>query len=115
MINFSNSFGDKNITDSTHRIVDVDVTTIDDYCKTQSVKPDFIKMDIEGAELPAIMGGIETIKKNRPQMAISIYHCDSDFINIPKYLYNNLENYTYKLGHYSPDINETVLYAIPND
>ena len=70
-------------------------------------------MDIEGAELSAIIGATETIKNHRPQMAISIYHCDNDFINIPKYLYENLDNYTYKLGHYSPDINETILYAIP--
>ena len=113
MTTFSNSMKDKHITDSTHNIIDVDVITIDDYCKVNNIKPDFIKMDIEGAELPAIIGGLDTIKNNRPQMAISIYHCDSDFINIPKYLYQNLDGYTYKLGQYSPDINETVLYALP--
>ena len=48
-------------------------------------------MDIEGAEMPALIGGINTIKKYRPQLAISIYHTNSDFINIPLYLKNNLE------------------------
>lgn len=113
MISFSQSLSDKNITDSTHKIIDIEVTTIDNFCKSNSIIPDFIKMDIEGAELSAIIGATETIKNHRPQMAISIYHCDNDFINIPKYLYENLDNYTYKLGHYSPDINETILYAIP--
>ena len=89
--------------------------TIDDYCGKNNIKPDFIKMDIEGSELLALEGGINTIINHRPQLAISIYHCDADFINIPLYLNENLKNYVYKLGHYSPDINETVLYAIPRE
>ena len=93
----------------------VDTSTIDDFCRQRNVTPDFIKMDIEGAELSALKGGIETIKKYRPQLAISIYHSDDDFINIPMYLYDNLENYEFRLGHYSPYTSETVLYAIPNE
>ena len=72
-------------------------------------------MDIEGAELPALKGGLEIIKRHRPQLAISIYHSSEDFINIPLYLSENLENYTFKIGHYSPLIYETVFYAIPNE
>jgi hypothetical protein len=91
------------------------MTTIDDYCNENKIKPDLIKMDIEGSELLALKGGINTIINCRPQLAISIYHCDKDFIDIPIYLNENLEDYVYKLGHYSPDINETVLYAIPKE
>ena len=115
MMDLSNSFTDKNITPETHKIIEAETITIDDYCKENDIKPDLIKMDIEGAELLALKGGIKTIKKHRPQLAISIYHCDSDFISIPKYLNENLENYCFKLGHYSPDINETILYALPNE
>lgn len=111
----ANSFSDKNITSSSHKIIEIDMITIDKYCREKNIKPDFIKMDIEGSELLALKGGINTIINCRPQLAISIYHCDGDFINIPLYLYENLENYVYKLGHYSPDINETVLYAIPKE
>lgn len=53
-----------------HRLVNV--TTIDKYCEETSHKPDLIKMDIEGAELSALKGGIKTIQKHRPQLAISI-------------------------------------------
>ncbi len=95
--------------------ITVDVTTIDVFCKENNIRPDFIKMDVEGAELFALKGGIETIKKVRPQLAISIYHTESDFVNIPIYLYENLENYVYKLGHYSPRVTETVIYAIPKE
>lgn len=93
----------------------VKVITMDKYCSDNNIKPDFIKMDIEGSELAALKGGIQTIIKYRPQLAISIYHSTEDFINIPLYLNDNLENYKFKLGHYSPKLSETVLYAIPNE
>lgn len=95
--------------------VKINVTTIDKYCSHNNVVPDFIKMDIEGAEREALKGGIETIKKCRPQLAISIYHSNDDFIKIPLYLYESLENYIFKLGHYAPRSAETVLYAIPKE
>lgn len=95
--------------------IQVDITTIDKFCEENNVYPDFIKMDIEGAEPSALKGGIKTIQKYRPQLAISIYHSDSDFIDIPLYLYENLENYTFHIEHYSPRYSETVLYAIPNE
>lgn len=94
----------------------VNVTTIDNYIKRNDIlPPNLIKMDIEGAELPALEGAIKTIQKYRPQLAISIYHTDNDFINIPLYLSKNLENYSFGLGHYSYKNSETVLYAIPNE
>lgn len=94
----------------------IKTTTIDLFRnRNLNEKIDFIKMDIEGAELPALKGGIETIKKDRPQLAISIYHSVEDFLEIPKFLHQELENYTFKIGHYSPTKVETVLYAIPNE
>ena len=94
---------------------EVEVITIDGFCKERNIKPDFIKMDIEGSELAALRGGIKTIKKCRPQLAISIYHSNDDFINIPLYLSENLDNYTFALGHYAPTQSETVIYAIPKN
>lgn len=110
---FSVSAKEKTINQNTHKEIEVDVVTIDDYCKENNIKPDLIKMDIEGAELPALKGGMKTIRKYRPQLAISIYHCDRDYVEIPLYLKQNLENYEFKIGHYAPDIYETILYAIP--
>ncbi len=42
----------------------------------------FIKFDVEGQELPAIKGGVNTIKKH-PKMLISAYHRSEDIFTIP--------------------------------
>lgn len=90
-------------------------TTIDRYCEINNIKFDFLKFDIEGAESFALRGGKNTIIADRPQIAVSIYHSPEDFINIPIYLIDNLKNYQFFIGHYSLDIYETVLYAIPKE
>ena len=45
--------------------------------------PQFIKMDIEGAELEALQGAKYLINSNRPDLAISVYHS-------PNYLWDIL-------------------------
>lgn len=95
--------------------IQINATTMDKFCCNNNIMPDFIKMDIEGAEMPALEGGMKTIQECRPQLAISIYHSNEDFVNIPLYLNKNLKNYHFKLGHYSPWRSETVLYAIPEE
>lgn len=66
--------------------IQINATTMDKFCCNNNIMPDFIKMDIEGAEMPALEGGMKTIQECRPQLAISIYHSNEDFINIPLYL-----------------------------
>ena len=48
---------------------------IDDWVKQNAIqKLDFIKMDIEGAEIEALDGCVETIKNLKPNFAIASYH-----------------------------------------
>jgi FkbM family methyltransferase len=50
-------------------------TTIDSWVINNEIKQlDFIKMDIEGAEIEALEGAIETIKTLKPNFAIASYH-----------------------------------------
>jgi len=86
--------------------------TIDDFVEKYGVKKlDFIKMDIEGAEVKALRGAVRTLNRFRPKLAICLYHKDSDFINIPQ-LIDSLELcYELYLGHHTDGKSETVLYA----
>ena len=76
-------------------------------------KIDFIKLDIEGAEIEALEGAFKTIKKNKPTMAVCVYHNQSDFITIPKILKAIHPGYKILLRHYTQGVFETVMYFIP--
>lgn len=76
------------------------------------IKPTFIKMDLEGSEIPALKGLKKTIVKYSPKLAISVYHKDSDLYKIPQLIKKYNENYKLYLRHYSSSGTETVCYAI---
>lgn len=48
-----------------HEVVGLTLT-LDQWCSNQGVKPDFIKCDVEGAELLVFRGGRETLMRDRP-------------------------------------------------
>jgi len=51
----------------------VTVTSLDRFCEQNHIhRLDFIKMDIEGAELRALRGGVETFKRFGPAMLIEL-------------------------------------------
>lgn len=83
---------------------------IDDYFKDIPVT--FIKMDIEGAEKEALCGGEETIKRNKPKLAICIYHEPSDLWEIPLLIKKIMPEYNIYIRHHRNDLYETVCYAV---
>jgi len=86
--------------------------TIDAFVKERQLqKIDFIKMDIEGAEPYALRGAIETIKRDKPVLAIAIYHSLSDFVNIPLFIHSLGLGYKFYLGHYTIHQEETIIFA----
>jgi FkbM family methyltransferase len=42
------------------------VKNLDNFCSENKVRPDFIKCDVEGAELFVFRGGIRTLKQHKP-------------------------------------------------
>lgn len=71
----------------------------------------FIKMDIEGAEFDALHGAKNTIIRDKPFLAICVYHLRGDTFAIMDYLHQLLPEYRFWLRHYSTRDAETVLYA----
>jgi FkbM family methyltransferase len=88
--------------------------TIDDTAaRFELARVNFIKMDIEGAELEALRGGEATIRKHRPKLAISLYHNPQDVETIPRYLAGLDLGYRFYLDHHTIYSNETVLFGVP--
>ena len=86
--------------------------TIDHLLESGRIsKVDFIKMDIEGAELPALKGAEQALRRFKPRLAITVYHSLKDFWDIPMYLDGLNLGYHFSLRHFTIHAEETVLYA----
>ena len=72
---------------------------------------DFIKMDIEGAELEALKGSESVLRQFKPKLAITVYHDFNDFWTIPQYLDSLGLGYRFYLRHFTIHAEETVLFA----
>lgn len=52
-----------------------------------------IKLDVEGFELAALKGAINTIKKYKPELAICVYHKNDDVYEIPSFIKSIVPEY----------------------
>ena len=83
--------------ESAMHTIRVPLTTIDKIvAELKLPRVDFIKMDIEGAEKPAIKGAENTIRTFKPRMSLSIEHLPNDFSAIPALVHSIESNYTHK-------------------
>ena len=90
----------------------VETVTIDALVASGAIeRVDFIKLDIEGSELPALRGAAETLRRFRPRLAISAYHKHDDLITIPALLDDLGVGYRYALDHATIHAEETILFA----
>lgn len=78
--------------------VEVECRTLDELlCDSQ---PTFIKMDIEGAEPDALEGARQVISRDRPKLAICVYHEPQHLWRIPLLMKSLCPGYVLKLRHY---------------
>lgn len=76
-------------------------TSIDEYVVEHDLpRVDFIKLDIEGAELEALQGAALTIARWKPRMAISAYHKPEDFWTLQQYIKSLRPDYVFAFRHY---------------
>ena len=50
----------------------VATTTMDHYCEKHQLKPDVLKIDVEGNELKVFKGAVNTLQKHKPKIIVEI-------------------------------------------
>lgn len=81
--------------------------SIDRYVELHHLpRIDYIKLDIEGAELEALKGAAKSIIKWKPAMALSAYHRPEDTWRLASYLRSLRPDYEFAFRHYAIDSEE---------
>lgn len=79
----------------------IEITSIDNFINKHNLNPKIIKRDIEWAEYNSILGTIETLKKFKPILFISIYHTGKDFFEIKPFIENLNLWYKFKIARWN--------------
>ncbi len=87
----------------------VEVNALDSLVKENVT---FIKLDIEGSEKEALEGAAGIIRRDKPRLAVCVYHKPGDILSIPETILGIREDYRFYLRQYSIGFAETVLYAL---
>lgn len=75
------------------------LTTIDKLvAELKLERVDYIKMDIEGAEQRALIGGRQTLRRYHPRLALSTYHRPDDPERIPALVREAWDGYRQECG-----------------
>jgi len=80
-----------------------------------NIRATFIKTHLEGGDLKALKGAVNTIQNYRPIIAVTIYHNTDGSWKTPFFLMSNTKDYKYYLRLHSWGGTGAVLYAIPNE
>jgi len=73
----------------------------------------FVKMDLEGWEMPALAGSRRHILTDHPKLAIAVYHHASHFWGVLGLVMDLRTDYDVYLRHYTEGWSESVLYFVP--
>lgn len=83
---------------------------LDTYVAEKNLpRVDYIKLDIEGAELDMLKGAAETIRRCKPKMAISAYHRVGDLMTLPLFIKSLRDDYEFEFRHYKIDCTDYIL------
>jgi FkbM family methyltransferase len=93
--------------------LEVECVRLDDVLEGRP--PTFIKMDIEGAELDALLGARRLIQRGKPLLALSAYHLQDHLWQIPLFLHSLSDRYRFFLRPHRIEVWDLVCYAVPED
>ena len=77
------------------------------------MKPTYIKLDIEGAELDALQGAGAILRGSAPRVAACVYHVQDHLWKIPLKLRELLPASSLYLRPHMHECWESVCYAVP--
>ena len=69
---------------------------------------DYIKLDIEGAELDMLHGAVKTISRWKPKLAVSAYHKPEDLWTLATYIKSLRPDYEFKFRHYALNFTKSI-------
>lgn len=91
------------------------IVTLDSYVAEHKLsRVDFIKLDVEGAELDVLRGATNSIATWKPKLAISAYHKLDDLWVLTKFIKSVRADYEFALRHW-PTSTEDDTYLLTND
>ena len=85
------------------------IYALDDFFVEQKIS--FLKADIESYEYDMLLGAEKTIKRDKPLIAVCIYHGGADLYDIPLLLHRMVPEYKFQVRHHTYEYCDTVLYA----
>ena len=84
------------------------IITLDSYVQEHHLPSvDFIKMDVEGAELSILKGATNTITRFKPRLALSAYHKPEDIFTLYEFVKSIRPDYEFAFRHYATTPNIT--------
>lgn len=86
-----------------------------DTIDAAGLAPGFIKLHLEGGELDALRGGLATISKSRPVIALTVYHDADGLWRTARWMRENLKDYVLLMRTHSWCGTGAVIYAIPGE
>lgn len=75
--------------------VETESVTVDELCRGREIT--YIKMDVEGAEIDAILGARETLFTQKPKLNIALYHKFTDIFEIPLLIHSINPDYKFHI------------------
>jgi FkbM family methyltransferase len=85
----------------------VHVARLDDVVDEAS----YLRLEVEGSEVPALHGATALLQRQRPKLALSVYHRPEDFLTIPVCVQQLDRGYEFLLRHQSLEAGVLCIYC----
>lgn len=85
------------VNDTVKDNIPIQITTIDKWSEQSGLRVDFIKGDLESFEYSVLRGGAETIRRDKPKIALTVYHPGNNWHEILSFCRSLVPEYAYRI------------------